>query len=292
MPRQAPLDFDKLIALCQTKEQWDNRDREALKEFREALGPPTEIAQALGISVATLHYWEKQESAEKELRPPPSERQLRKFSDVLAQRHLQSVQSKPGFYDVLLRMRNVGEIMERATVCSKFWVIRSGRPFLAGTDPKMLEFMINFMIEKETISYFVFRSPKDIRESGREFEAKMSFDAMLMMLTSHSRGALVRPRIRAGLIETEETANRVGLSDPWISFAMAEYSPEGYRKFQRSVDVWMEFIFDTGKDPQKPEPQPVWLELPQNEALLWRERRIEILREAAARGASLYPADK
>ena len=61
---------------------------------------------------------------------------------------------------------------------------------------------------------------------------------------------------------------------------MAEYSSEGREAFQKSVDVWMGFIFDVSKDAQVERKQLVWLELPGEEAEKWRENRSEFWKAA------------
>jgi hypothetical protein len=57
---------------------------------------------------------------------------------------------------------------------------------------------------------------------------------------------------------------------------MAEYSNVGYDKYGRSMNTWLEFVFETGQSPQLEQRKVVWLELPASEALMWKQRRSEV----------------
>jgi DNA-binding transcriptional regulator YiaG len=290
MDSDAHAELDAILNASNQKQTWNNEDRLRLKTFRERLGSPTEIAHGLGISVATLYSWERQEAGENEMRPPPAERQLRKLSRLIAEKHLNSLiktqetgEAKPGFLNVLVRMRSVQEMMERAALCSRFWVLRTGKPFAAGGDPKTLEMMTRFMKESETELFFVYRElKKGSKEDSRITRAKESYEAISRKLTDHPEGRAVLKRMHPVPIAEEQEAFALGLVDPWISYALAEYSPEGKMQFQRSFDVWMEFIFDVSKDSQFEQKQLVWLELPADEAEKWRAARIELLEKRAS----------
>jgi hypothetical protein len=209
------------------------------------------------------------------------------MSRLIAKNHYDSLlkaaptdESKTGLYDVLMRMRSIDEIIKRGAHCDSFWVMRSGKPFVVGTDGKSFDLMLNFMAASQTHYYFVFVEPaKDGEQRGRIFRAMESFNALQKKLADQPKS--ITSRID-GVAIPENRANELGLVDPWISFAMAEYSAEGREKYQRAVDVWMEFVFDVSKDSQTEQKQMVWLELPADEAESWREKRLPFLRTAPA----------
>jgi len=288
MTREYKSVLDKIIKSCKTKDKWNNVDRRFLKEFRETLGTPTQVAQALGISVATLHWWEKQEPAGSGLRPPPSERQLKKFFFLVTQKEVDSLvqpqarnEIRDRFYGVQMRIRSFSEVMERANLCSRFWSLRFGRPYAIASGPKMFDYFITFLKGNSTHFYFVYRAPSDSHEAeSGSYQAKDSCESLLLRLNNYPDSRHLLKRVHAIPIKNVEDALKLGLVDSWASYAMAEYSPEGYAQFQRNVDVWMEFVFDTSTDPHVEQKQVVWLELPAEEARKWRENRLEILKGA------------
>jgi hypothetical protein len=222
----------------------------------------------LGVSVASIYQWEKQTKSN-EMKAPPPEKQLRKFTSIIEDKF-----QKSNFSEVLMRIRSVSEVMDCGQFCKRFWVIRSGKPFVIVRDKRMQDATIRFLRDNE--AFFVYRDPSDKdSEAGRRVsEAKASFDALLEILQNDPNWGEMEPKIHGIPIEDEIEAFRLGLTDPWASYAMAEYSEKGYAKFGKSVDVWMEFVFDVSKDPQfAVSRQPVWLELPLEEAEKWREQR-------------------
>jgi transposase-like protein len=278
--------LNKILESCRTKAKWNNDDRKLLKSFRESLGSPTEVAHALQVSTASLYAWEKQFTEGNKFRPPPPEKQLEKFSMLIAEKHLGSLlgtrvagEPKPVLYDVLMRMRSVPDMMQRAAVCDRFWALRSGRPFVAANDPTAMQIFLKFMKETTTEFYFAYRVPEvDEVPGSRLFRAMESFKVLKKKVAAES--ASLSNRIHECPIQTQQVANELGLVDPWISYVMAEYSSEGREAFQKSVDVWMEFIFDVSKDAQVERKQLVWLELPGEEAEKWREKRSEFWKAA------------
>ncbi len=280
-------ELEDIIASCQSR-AWNNLHRQTLRKFREKLGSPREIVHALGISIPTVYAWEKQLPENDQLRPPPSEKQLRKFTRVIAERHFSSTfndarpEQRPVLYDVLMRTRTAADIMARAAFCSSMWAIRSGRPFLVGVDQKTFEIMVQFMRDNsKTIFYFGFCDLPDF-DGTRHGRAKDSYEAFWRKLNALPNSEKLTNRVVPIPIRREDDALRIGLSDPWISFAWAEYSEEGRIEFHRSCDVWMEFIFDISKNPQEERKEPVWLELPPDEAEVWREKRLPILKRNIA----------
>jgi hypothetical protein len=67
----------------------------------------------------------------------------------------------------------------------------------------------------------------------------------------------------------------LGLTDKWTTFSMAEYGDEGYARFGKTIDVWIEYTFDISKDSQSEniERTTRWLELPPEQAEAWRDQR-------------------
>jgi len=262
--------LSKILESCRTKDTWNNADRKFLREFREMLGTPSEIAADLGVSVATIYSWEKQIDGD-DSRSAPPERQLKNFSAIIAEKN-----QKSKFTEVLVRIRSVNEVMERGKFCERFWIMRSGKPFVILKDNNMLNYMIKFLTENDAHSHFVYRDPKekDSEEGRRICQAKMSFDALWNQLKDREDCKGIIHKICHHPVQDEMEACKLGLNDPWSSFAMAEYSEKGYAKFGKSVDVWMEFVFDTSQNPQLEQSrQLVWLELPLEEAEKWREHR-------------------
>ena len=280
--------LDRLVESSRTKETWNNDDREALKRLRAKLGTPTEIAEALGVSTATLFRWEKSEKMAKNLlRPPPPARYLSKLKELVSAGHFDSkVEAKAtdgsrmNLMDVFMRIRTVEEVMEQSQFCSRFWIIRSGKPFVIANDPKMLEFVINFMKSHPVVqAFFVYRDKKEGEElDSQELQAKLSFEAFLRQLQSSKVNTSIIGRLEGVPIFDEIDANKIGLCDPWVSYAMAEYSDAGYDKYGRSVNVWSEFAFETAQSSQFEQKKLVWLELPKNEAMMWREKRLPVFR--------------
>ena len=269
--------LDEVLESCRTKAEWNNEDRQKLKTLREKLGSPTEVAHTLEIAVATLYAWEKQESTKSnEMRPPPAYRQLKKLSELVARKHLDTI--KPLFYDALMRMRDADDMMQRAGLCDEFWVMRSGKPFAIGNDAKTFEVMTNFMKDSPTNYYFVYIEPKEGGDQNKRiFRAMDSYEALQKKLVGCSEK--IRSRFH-GVPIPQDQAKEIGLVDPWISYAMAIYSEDGREKYQKRVDVWMEFMFDVSKDPQVEQKQFIWLELPSDEAETWREQRMPLLKKA------------
>src|SRR3989344_2436421 len=277
--------LDRILEASRTKTNWNNQDRQFLKQFRECLGSPTEVAHALQVSTATIYALEKKTKG-KDLLPPPPEKQLQKLSLLIAEKHVKSLLrtdtvngQKTGLYDVLMRMRTVPEMMQRASVCDRFWVLRSGRPFVAANDAATFELFQNFIKDTKTTFFFAFPIPDSSQDpEDRMFRAMESFEVLQTKLNSESSS--FADRIHGIRINTSIEANELGLVDPWISFAMAEYSLDGRTAYQNSVDVWMEFVFDISNDPQVERKQLVWLELPKEEAERWKEKRSKFWKRA------------
>ena len=273
-------DLDRVVESCRTKEKWNNADRKALHRVRKAFGAPANVATTLGVSVPTLHWWERQIDTDKatEMQPPPPEQQLIKLYHMLPSNLPTTTEAEPKVLPGILTVRTPGEVLERSKYCDKSWIMRSGRGFVVLNDPKMFEDMVKFLLTGKTHAHFVFRAPKKGEDVENRFsQAKITFEALWRRL---SDGILPRSslkRIHKVPIADENEANKLGLVDSWNSFCMFEYSEEGRAQFGRSVDVWQEVIIDNSLDPQIQNKRPVWLELPAEEAEKWRESRLRIL---------------
>jgi hypothetical protein len=284
-------DLDRVVESCRTKEKWNNADRKALHCVRKALGPPTKVAIALGVSVPTLHWWERQVDADKaeELQPPPPEPQLMKLYRVLPvdvappEPVLAAIETEPKMPAVILKARTISEVLERAGYCDRTWTMRSGRPFVVLHDEKMLETMLEFLRKGKTHAHFVYRAPKKGEDLENRFsQAKISFEALWKRISARTVPPSILKRIHKVPVAGENEANKLGLVDPWNSFCMFEYNEEGRAQFGRSVDVWQEVIIDTSPDPQIQNKRCIWLELPAEEAEKWRDSRIRLLEKNKA----------
>jgi hypothetical protein len=246
------------------------------------LGSPTTVAEALGISTATLFRWERR--GDDHLKPPPARYLVRLKELILAgffdseNRGKASGEGRKDMVEVLMRIRTVEEVTNQSQFCSAFWIFRTGRKFPIASNAKMLDDTMKFLMAKDKpILYFVFRDEKSQDEvDPQELQAKLSYDAFQRQLEKHEHGPSVKDQIRGLRILEKDDALHIGLSDPWISFAMAEYSNVGYDKYGRSMNTWLEFVFETGQSPQLEQRKVVWLELPASEALMWKQRRSEV----------------
>src|SRR5581483_2506392 len=264
--------LDELLSLSGPGTTWGNIERAKLKRLREAIGPATAVSEMLNVSLATIYSWEKQEQPDVP-RPAPPQRQLRRFSTLIADKHFSSLLDRPKsetpqpvLYDVLMKMRSLKETMERCALGTRFWVLRSGRPFVAGNDPAAFEFMARFLRENSADSYFVYLdADQDIGIGARHSRAKESFESLMERVTAAPDSTALLKKIHEVPIKDPVDAYKLGFTDTSVSYAMAEYGAEGRRKFQRDYDVWLEFVFDISKDPQNEQKQFMWLELPADE---------------------------
>jgi hypothetical protein len=277
---------------------WTEKDRQLFKEICESIGAPAQIAQALGISVATLYRWQKREKGkakgaqeEGQRRPPPSLQHLKRLRELVVTGFFNSTTAaRPpktlgGMADVLIRVRTLQEVQDQNQFCSKFWIMRSGRRFAIASDPKMFNSTLDFL-EREPHAeiYFVFRdNGPDEKLDSLELNAKIAYCAFREHLDRDHVDSTIASRIKAVPLLSADEANAINLTDYWTSFAMAEYSEEGYSKCGRSVNVWSEFIFDVSQSPDVEDRRTVWLELPPLEALIWKDKRIAVLTQALNR---------
>ena len=251
-----------ILESAKTKPEWGNNDREILRRLRISLGSPSEIAELLHVAVSTVYGWERQ-TREEVLLPPPPYQKLEKFFDVIQKRERRVENDDTA---LLARIRTVKHLFECGEHCHTFWTLRSSKPFVALTDEKVLDGIIAFLDRKPVRkSFLVF--PKVQILSSKTTEAKKSFEGLKLKLN--------REFVNLRPVEVnQKQALTLGLTDDSPSFAMAEYTPEGYAQYGKSFDVWMEFDFDVSVDPQsKRNIVTRWLELPREQAERWKEQR-------------------
>jgi len=279
--------LDKIIAAGKN-DLWGNAERADLKKLRVKLGSPTEVAQALGISAQSLFRWEKEEEGGREFRPPPPERQLRKLKDLIASGHFDEKpkgelveEGRANIFEVMMRTRTTQEVLEQSAFCERAWIMRTGRPFVIASDPRMVDFLIKFIRGQSAATiFFVYRDAKEGQELESFFrQAKASYEGFRAQIDARDDCKFFLDRIKAVPFCDETDAQMLGLTDFWTSFCMCEYSPEGFDKYGRSVNVWQEFLFDTAPSPYVEQKKPVWLELPAQEAMIWRDNRWPVLKK-------------
>ncbi len=276
-------ELESILTESVQKGAWNNDDRARLGRFLNELGKVSEVAQVLGVSKATVRWWLRDESPKDQLRPPPPTDKLKKCRDLIIEKHFRNLLKAPhsegssasSFYDVFLRLRGFKEIMERSKFSENLWAFRFGRPFKAGLDQQLFDETANFILENKTNLFFVYREPELDDPEAHIYEAKKSFAGIEQKMKAHPKRDLLFQRIRGVPIKGAE-ADKLGLVDPWVSFAMAEYNDNGYMKYQRSIDVWIENNLFEGEEEKK----LVWLELPAADAVKWKQRRSRILSEA------------
>jgi hypothetical protein len=285
-------ELDAIIDSARRAETWSNEDRKRLKALRTQLGSPTITAQALGIAVATVHWWEKRETESAEFRPPPPERQLHRLHDLIAKKHLESLSGDRAAQEPLLIARSIHEIMERAHYCDQYWVMRSGRAFLAGEDDGVFNGFIKFMKDSPLKCFFVYRRSRAggvmFRGDERWLKAEWSFESLKQRILADPEMVNLASRVHGFALPSAD-AFELGLSDPWISYTLAEYSEAGRVKYQRALDVWLGIFVDASEKSGE-RPKNSWLELPETDALDWRDRRSEWL-EKIRQSPSIYQAD-
>jgi hypothetical protein len=278
--------LDAVIEACETKPKWNNQDRLVLRQVRTALGTPSQIGPVLGVSVATLHWWERKVRAgQNELQPPPPAEKVRRLKDFVPGQGVVSVgwsagtsvpapEASSGF----VITRRTGEVLERGRYSRKSWILRCGTPFVVLRDERMFETMVANLREVQRISCFVFRAPKKgANVDDPLFQAKATFDELWRRLSDRRIPGSILARIRGVPVTEDDDANRLGLTDSWTSFYMMQYNEEGRALFGSTVDVWQEFVIVDTEEPEIRKSRLVWLELPAVQAMEWYERRIELL---------------
>jgi hypothetical protein len=269
-------EIEYILTQAKTKSEWNDADRLRLRKFRSQLGTPAEVAELLGVSVATIYSWEKQTNSEKTL-PSPPERKLRKFLEVIEKKA-----SPIGDEDIeiLGKVRKADYLFECGNYCDTFWTLRGGKPFLSLENDKMLDLVIKFLMSPDSPqSFLVFPAyqAKGGPNEAKETDSKISCDGLMIKLKEKLKG--LRLTKHAHQMKPVEIADRqeaidLGLADTWSAYAMAEYGTKGYARFGKSVDVWMEFVFDVSKDTLSGRSEEIrWLELPRDLAESWRNQR-------------------
>ena len=278
-------EFEQVLEQAKTKNEWNNEDRLRLRQFRSKLGTPSEVAKLLEVSVATIYAWEKQTDLDQHLAPPP-ERKLRKFLEIIEKKA-----SPIGGEDIELlgKVRKVDYLFECGNFCETFWTLRAGKPFVSLNDDRMLDAIVEFLkLPKSPQSFLVFpKYQAKVGSTKAKFtEAKVSCDGLMAKLKkklADSGLSKLERRMRPVEVSDRQEAIALGLADSWTAFAMAEYGAEGYARLGKSVDVWLEFVFDVSKDPQSERREYTrWLELPREQAESWRNQRQEFWDKARA----------
>lgn len=286
-------DIGRVIKAAE-QESWGNAERKALKKVCDALGPPTIVAQALGISSATFFRWTKKETSDEHRPPPPKDRLLRLKNAVssgefeLKLKGSRQDESKVAAFDAMMRAMTPQEVMGHSDRAVRTWMMRTGRPFVIASDSKMLEFIIKFMEEAPQVTaYFVYRDVKQSQEIESIYlQAKVSYEAFHRQLETKQVGQAFLDRVRAVPVLEESDIQVLSLGDYWTSYCMMEYGPEGFDKYGTTVNVWQEFLVDTAKPLQFESIRPIWLQLPTREAMMWRDRRWPALKKLAGISAS------
>ena len=285
-------DLEDILKDASERSFWSNVHRARLAKIRERLGTISEIAEVLGVSGPTIRWWERKESKEEELKPPPPLEKLKRLRDLVIERHFRSLikagaktgTDRPtgaaGYYEVFVRLRGFKEVMERAQYCQNYWVFRFGRPFKAGFEDQVFKHTANFVREYKTNIFLAYREPEQDDPEAPIYEAKKSFSAVSQRISEIKDESLKRAMVEhlRGVPLRPHEADKIGLVDPWISIVMGEYNDEGYRKYRRGLDVWTETLVE-GSEAK----EPVWLELPVAEAISWKQRRAGVLSEAVKR---------
>ena len=167
--------LDAIIDACATKPRWDNQDRLRLRQSadspRHAL---PDCSCSLGVSVVTLHWWERQMSDQQvELQPPPPVDKLKRLRDFVPGQGMVTLGSSAGTSVTgpkassgYVITRRTGEVMERGRYCRKSWILRCGTPFVVLRDERMFDTMVANLRQAQRISCFVFRAPKKKKEPG------------------------------------------------------------------------------------------------------------------------------
>lgn len=281
-------EFDALIQACASKPKWSNDDRKKLRALRRSLGTPTVIAPALGISTATLHWWERQVGEGKEeLQPPPPIDILRKLESFISPSVSISESTAEASRSVKLESNNgiaiarrTAEVLERAKYARKSWIMRSGTPFVVLRDANMLDAMIRSLSRENFVSYFVYRAPsKEANSHVQIFLAMATYEELRKKLAKSPAASTVLGRIQGIPVTDENDANKLGLVDFWTSYCMIEYNEEGLALFERPFDVWQEFVINESDAPDVQKSRLVWLELPTEHAKEWRRSRIALLKK-------------
>jgi hypothetical protein len=273
-------ELENILAMARNKKEWKNAERQILREFRAKLGAPAEIAKRLDVSVATIYAWEKQTDTDHAL-PPPPERKLAKFLQLLESK---GTKTEGEDAEILGKIRSVSYLFDCASVCDTFWTLRAGKPFVALNDDRMLDSIVDFLrLPQSPQSYLVFPTHQSKAESSKAkpkfTDAKVSCDGLMVKLQDKletlGQGKLIA-RMKSVELPDRQAALDLGLADRWTAYAMAEYGPIGYARYGKSVDVWLEFVFDVSKDPQSERKEYTrWLELPREQAENWRDLRQE-----------------
>jgi hypothetical protein len=261
--------LDEFVNLCETRKEWNNKDRKSLRELRRSLGSATKIAAVLGVSVQTLYRWERQIDDGEQHQPPPPIKHLRSLCRFLGEEKISS-------WEVTPRKRE--DLLQRMKYCENAWVMRSGTPFVLLQNADMLRAVMDNLIATKLQYYFVYRAPvKGGELHDRFFEAKVSFDGLWKKLGENPIYKSALDRVQGVPVEDDNEANKLGLVDTWTSYWMFYYNEEGIALYGRTVDVWQEFVISENEGPEIQKNRLVWLELTSGQAREWRQSRIELL---------------
>jgi len=237
---------------------------ERLKQKRNELGwSQAETADTVELNLRSYQYWERAENLD--------------WVDRLAKVAEKMGVSVAYFFNQkwlpLLPLRNAEEIVGREECCSDFWVMKTGKKFMA-ENPSIREKMLNFMLNNKVNFHFVFAAPS----SGLPGDACASFELFCGEVEKHKSATALRKHIEGRSIPDEATAFKLGLSDHWMTFVLAQYNAEGRKKFKRPIDVWIEFAREATASSGGRAQEYLWVELDLDEARSWHQRREPILK--------------
>ncbi len=223
-------ELDELLTICQLKE-WGNTERQRLKDFRTAIGAGVpEIALALDVTPATVRWWERQTGDQEERSAPPPIDKVRRFGDLILERKLRAM-LQPGrggavVGAVLQQVRNLQYVMDRARESSRFWVFRFGCAFNSGIDDGVFKTTVDYWLQAKENAQLIFvyaEAGKDNPET-EVYKAELSYRGFVkkcQQLSQSDREKLSQHWLGAAVNKSE--ASQLGLVDPWVSYAMAEY---------------------------------------------------------------------
>jgi transcriptional regulator with XRE-family HTH domain len=246
-----------------------------IQAFREGLSlTPKEFAQQLGVSVQTLHRWEK-------MARPPRMAQVRKFELLLAEteKRASGAAGEAKMYVQLdsqyLAVRPLPYILLRERDANQVYLFKSIRPFLAGWPGQPRQEMLAIMEErfnarKASEFYFVFTKYPGV--------ARKTFTSFKESLESDREYRKMNLNIKGYCIDDANVALGLGLSPTFAAWVVIVYDDLAKKALKREFDIFAELPVALLADPEnnvwKHGAEDVWVELPQQHAdLLWRRWR-------------------
>lgn len=237
--------LDLITKKVQAAEKAGTPDAEVgplITEFRSKLGmTPNQFAQKLGISVQTVHRWEK---------TFPPFHQVFKLRSLVEEGNGTTippiVDDSPRDHVLIegkkVAVRSLDYLLQRELDSDEIWILRGMSYYLSGWEGPTRELMISHLVNSQANYYFVFREAKP-GELG--YPAQESFARFKQALLEREadlglqEGQLARRAHGLPVVDAEDMI-RLGLGQVYVATVILKYSKEGRKRLKRSFDIFLE----------------------------------------------------